>query len=125
MYVNRGLGVVMNGGGGSASSYTFDPKTGLSSDPRLAYFLQNLTPAQLQGALDGQDPTSTVRQQLIDEQQGTGDFWLTCGQPGNPCGPPADSSAFSNPFSSLTIPSWVWFAGAAVTGVFLLGAVKR
>jgi hypothetical protein len=42
----RRLGVVQAGAGGSASSYQFDPASGLSSDPALAYYLQDLTRAK-------------------------------------------------------------------------------
>lgn len=106
------LGIVQAGGGGSASSYQFDAD-GLSQDPRLAYYLQSLTPAQLQIALDGGDPGPILQQTNTDLMTGEG---LTCGTPGNPtCGPAPGSSLFSGLLNGMTsVPTWVWLGGAAI-----------
>lgn len=99
------------GSGASALNFTFDPATGLSNDPALPVYLQDLTPGQLQIALNP-DPsgsnTLTSSQEVITAlQTGAG---LPCGTAANPtCGPPSTSA----------IPSWVWIGG----GALLLGAV--
>jgi hypothetical protein len=77
--------VAQMGSGQSAASFSFDPESGLSSDPKLAYYLQDLTPTQLQQAFDGQAPDLIGL--LNQETTGTGAGTLPCGQPGNPCGP--------------------------------------
>jgi hypothetical protein len=85
------------GSGGNALDYHFSPETGLSADPNLAAYLQDLTPSQLQNALDGQEPN--LIQLLRDEQQGTGAGWIP------------DASGGS---SIATSPVWMWaFIAAA------------
>jgi hypothetical protein len=64
--------VVQAGDGGTAGSYSFDPVTGLSNDPNLAYYMQDLTPAQLQTALNGDSPTEVVSTLLYQDASGTG-----------------------------------------------------
>jgi hypothetical protein len=97
------------GAGGSYSSYSFNPSTGLSNDPALAPYLQDLTPAQLQTALDGGDTvTQDLSSQLIDDITGTGSF-LT-------------SSTAAATSSTAGIPLWVWIAGG---GLVALVALKR
>jgi len=68
-------GAVGIGSGGNAGDYTYTA-TGLSNDPRLASYLQDLTPEQLQTALDNRDPSPALIQLLKDEQQGTGAGWI-------------------------------------------------
>lgn len=108
------MGLVSMGQGGSASSYTFDAD-GLSDDPQLAPYLQSLTPAQLQAALDGADPSADLANLLTQDLTATGAGALPCGQPGNPCGP----------LSSSIIPTWAWYVGAGVGGLLVLGAVRK
>jgi hypothetical protein len=108
------LGIVAAGAGGYAATYTFD-SDGLSSDSRLAPALQSLTPAQLQNALDGGDPAADLLSLLRQDVTGTGAGSLPCGTADNPtCGPPP-----------APIPTWVWYAGAAVGGIVLLGAIRK
>ena len=103
--VNR-MGLVQAGAGGSAASYSFDPATGLSNDPQLAYYLQDLTPAQLQTALDGGDPSNQLQVLLTQESTATGAGALPCGTAGNPtCG--------AAPTGLASIPAWAWLAGGA------------
>jgi hypothetical protein len=87
-------GPVGIGSGGNAGDFTYS--SGLSNDPRLANYLQNLTPAQLQSALDNADPNPALIQLLRDEQQGTGAGWI-----------PDGSGTPTNNF-------WMWAALAAV-----------
>lgn len=78
----RGLGLVTIGSGGSASSFHFDPSTGLSDDPNLAFDLQGLTPAQLQTALTNpSNVTSDLISLLNQSATGTGAGTLPCGDP--------------------------------------------
>lgn len=109
------LGLVNAGDGGSASDYIFGDMDNLSHDPRLAPSLQDLTRAQLQNALDGGDPLPDLLELLREDITGTGAGSLPCGQPGNPCGPENKSA----------IPTWVWIAGAAAAGLFILGGLRR
>lgn len=106
------IGVVTQGQGGSAASYTF--VDGLSQDPSLAYYLQDLTPAQLQTALDGRSPTGDIITLLQQEQTATGAGYLPCGTPENPnCGP------VSGGFSFSSLPTWAWLAGGAFAVLLL------
>jgi hypothetical protein len=109
------------GAGGTAGAYRFDPDTGLSKDPRLAYYLQDLTPSQLQTALDGGSPNQDLLELLYQEQTGTGAGWLPCGTADNPtCGPPPDAAGKPGLTTML-----MW--GAFAFGVVFLGieATKR
>ena len=119
----RRLGIVNAGDGGNAGLYQFND--GLSSDPALAPYLQDLTPAQLQAALDGKSPS-------ITDMIGTSPLTLTtCQQNYDPaiCGPGGPNStnplAMSLGLSSNSIfgavPTWALFAGVAVLGVALFG----
>jgi hypothetical protein len=110
------LGIVKAGDGGSAADYSFDAD-GLSNDPRLAYYLQSLTPAQLQVALDGGDPLPGLADLLHQDITGTGAGSLPCGQPGNPCG--AIPGAFAG------IPAWAWIAGGIMATALLIGGTRR
>lgn len=105
--------LVQQGAGGNATSYSFD-STGLSNDPSLAPYLQNLTVPQLQTALDGKSPSADLMDQLNQELTGSGRFSLPCGQPGNPCDPA------QNPPPANGVPTWAWYAGGAVAGLFVL-----
>lgn len=114
MIRNR-MGLVTMGAGGNAGSYSFDPSTGLSNDPQLAYYLQNLTPAQLQTALNGESPGSDLSSLLYQDLTATGAGSLPCGGADNPtCGPPA-----STPLSTILL----W--GAGILGVVLLLGGRR
>lgn len=118
-----GLGVVQAGGGGSAGDFTF--YNGLSQDSRLAYYLQDLTPSQLQDALAGKNPSAA--------DIGAFDFseLFSCSNPAqydaSICGPggPSATSALSmnlanlNPLNGATVPGWALIAGAGV-GLLLL-----
>lgn len=107
------LGVATIGSGGSAGDYIFD-SDGLSKDPRLAYYLQSLTPAQLQLALDGGDPGPMLQQLLTDAANATGPGALPCGTPDNPtCGP-------AGGFSLSSVPLWAWLAGGSVGALLIL-----
>lgn len=99
------------GAGGSASSFQFDA-TGLSSDPRLAPYLQSLTPAQLQTALDGRDPSGDLSQLIEQEQTGTGAGWLPCGGANDP--------TCSGGAAASSVPLWVWLAGGGALAFALL-----
>lgn len=119
------LGVVQAGAGGSAGTYQFD-STGLSSDPRLAFYLQSLTPSQLQAALNGQAPSG--------QDIGTTDFghMASCSNPAeyDPtiCGPggptatnPLDMSGWLPKLPSLSdIPTWGWIAGGGIIAALFL-----
>lgn len=117
MIRNR-MGVVTMGAGGNASSYKFDPSTGLSNDPQLAYYLQDLTPAQLQTALDGLSPSTDLNTVLYQDITGTGAGSLPCGSPGGT----DPTCSGGKPTGLGTIPTWAWFAGA---GLFALALLKR
>jgi hypothetical protein len=107
------LGLVQIGSGGNASAYSFDSVTGLSKDNRLAFYLQDLTPAQLQTALDNRDPGPDLKALLNEDLTGTGRGWLPCGS-GTDCGsaPPDDENKVN----------W-WLVG--VIGLVIVLAVKR
>jgi len=127
----RRLGVVTSGSGGNAGDYQFDA-TGLSKDPRLAWYLQDLTPAQLQAALNGEDPSDEVRALLEEERTGTGRGWLPCGTAANPTCGPADTGILHSLGLDLptlptlpTIPTWVWLAGGGVIGLIALRGLSR
>ena len=113
------LGLVESGDGGSAASYTFDD-SGLSNDPRLAYYLQDLTPAQLQNALDGKDPTQTLVQQLTTDITGSD---LPCGtvesgdpfcNGGKPQGPKTPGLNLPN------VPLTVWLIAGGTLAALIL-----
>ena len=111
-----GAALVQAGDGGSAAQYTFD-SDGLSNDPRLSYPLQSLTYAQLQTALDGGDPLPGLISLINQDITGTGAGSLPCGGANNPtCGPP---------LSPNSIPSWVWYAGAALGAIALIGVIRK
>lgn len=107
------LGLVTAGSGGNAGDYAFDAD-GLSNDPRLAQSLESLTPAQLQSALDGKDPSADLLDLLHQDITGTGAGSLPCGAQGSTCGPAA-----------APIPTWVWIAGAAAGALLLMGVTRR
>lgn len=110
----RGLGVVTIGSGGSAADFTFDPTTGLSNDPRLAFDLQDLTPAQLQTALTNPTGiTGDLINLLNQSATGTGAGWLPCGSNGVAC----DANLPAAP-TFAGIPLWLWVTIGA--GAFLL-----
>lgn len=118
--VNR-LGLVTAGAGGNAGDYSFD-SDGLSNDPRLAYYLQSLTPSQLQAALDGQAPTAA-------DILGPSYSLTTCEQNYDPtiCGPggptttnPLAMSLGFNLPSLSSLPTWAKVAGAAGAVVLVL-----
>jgi hypothetical protein len=97
------------GSGGSYTSYSFDPTTGLSNDPSLPSYLQDLTPAQLQSALNGGDTvTSDLSSLLIDDTTGTGAGYLPSG------------AALTTAASS--VPMWAWIAGG---GILAFAVLKR
>jgi hypothetical protein len=111
------LGVVNAGDGGNAGNFVFTD--GLSNDPQLAPYLQDLTPAQLQVALNGGSPS-------IQDMIGTPLVLASCTTDYEPviCGPPT-----ANPLSSLipslglpNIPGWVWLTGG---GLLLLTVLKK
>lgn len=100
-------GTIGMGAGGSYTSYSFD-STGLSNDPMLAPYMQDLTPAQLQSALNGDDPTPTLSALLIDEATGTGAGYLPSGA----------AQTTTNAFSD--VPTWAWIAGGGILAFALL-----
>src|SRR5271154_4893933 len=109
-----GLGVVTIGSGGSASSFQFDPVTGLSNDPNLAYDLQGLTPAQLQTALTNPSgATSDLLSLLRQPLAGTGAGTLPCGDPNGP-----DPNCTGN-LPASTVPTWVWIALAGTAALLV------
>lgn len=92
--------------GGSATSYSYDA-TGLSNDPQLAPYLQNLTPAQVQSALDGGDSvTGDLTSLLTQDQTGTG----------------AGSLPDAGGVTGSSIPMWAWLAGG---GILAFAVLKR
>lgn len=99
-------GSVGEGAGGSYTTYSFD-STGLSSDPALAPYLQDLTPAQLQSALNGDNPTQELSSLLIDDMTGTGAGYLPSG-------------AAQGTGSANAIPMWAWIAGGGLLAVAIL-----
>lgn len=113
------MGLVQQGAGGNAYSYSYD-SDGLSNDPQLAYYLQGLTPAQLQTALNGQDPTAdliAVNTALITGQG------LPCGTSasGDPnCTGGAPLSAFSLSGILGSVPTWALIAGGGTLAALLL-----
>lgn len=118
--VNR-MGLVQAGDGGSASSYQFTD--GLSSDPQLSPHLQDLTPAQLQAALNGQAPT-------LADMIGPSLILTTCQQNYDPtiCGP--GSASTTNPLAmslglGINVPTWAWYAAGAAGAALLVGAMRR
>jgi hypothetical protein len=117
----RPLGVVNAGDGGSATNYTFDQSTGLSNDPSLAPYLQNLTFSQLQTALNGQSPNADLSSLLYQDLTATGAGSLPCGGTDNPtCGQPGGDGGGGLPSSSPWL--WLGIAGVAILG---LGVMKR
>ena len=118
----RRLGVVNAGDGGNAGMFQFSD--GLSSDPALASYLQDLTPTQLQAALNGQAPS-------IADMIGTPSVLTTCQQNYDPaiCGPGGANStnplAMSLGLSSNSIfgsmPTWALFAGAGFLAFAIFG----
>lgn len=100
-------GSVGMGAGGSYTAYSFDA-TGLSNDPALASYMQDLTPAQLQSALNNADPTPGLSALLIDEATGTGAGYLPSGAA------QTTTSAFGS------VPTWALVAGAGVLGLLLV-----
>jgi hypothetical protein len=118
------MGAVGIGTGGSALTYSFDPSSGLSNDPALPTYLQNLTPGQLQTALNGQDPSGDLISLLQQEQTGTGAGYLPCGTAANPtCGPANGGTLGLN----LNIPGsmWVWVGVTAALGFLLFAGGRR
>lgn len=100
-------GSVGIGAGGSYADYSYDPKSGLSNDPRLISSLQFLTPAQLQTALDGGEyVTHDLVSLLTDDLTGTGAFWSGASSP--------------PPTATNNIPIWVWVAGAGMLTLLIL-----
>ena len=112
------IGLVQAGAGGSAGAYSFDASTGLSNDPALAYYLQDLTPAQLQTALNGQSPNADL---IAVNNAITSGAGLPCGttESGDPScnGGAAPGGIFGS------MPTWVWLAAAAGLAAFVV--VKR
>ncbi len=116
-------GSVGMGTGGDASSFSYSP-SGLSNDPQLAPYLQDLTRPQLQQALDGLAP-SAVDMGIYDNT-----ILTTCEQNYDPtiCGPGGANStnpiAMSLGLSSNNlvgaVPTWAWLAGAGVLGFLLV-----
>lgn len=110
-----GLGVVTIGSGGSASSFQFDPTTGLSNDPNLAYDLQGLTPTQLQTALTNPSGvTSDLLSLLHESLTGTGAGTLPCGDPNGP-----DPNCNGGLPVSTAVPTWAWVAGIAAIALLV------
>lgn len=120
--------------GATATDYNFSD--GLSDDTRLPAYLQNLTPTQLQTALDGGTPSM---QDMLGPQLNLTD--CTTNYDPSICGPP-----LSNPLSSLlpasvqtwlgnnqtlpvisalnAVPGWAWIGGGALI-VFALVKGRR
>jgi hypothetical protein len=113
MIRNR-LGVITAGAGGNAGSYAFDPSTGLSSDPKLAYYLQDLTPAQLQTALDGQSPSADLVSLFNQAITGTGAGALPCGSADS-----SDPTCTGGGMPTTNTNTWL-IAGAAALILLLL-----
>ena len=131
-----GLGVVQMRAGGNVSDYIFDPNTGLSHDPRLAFDLQDLTPAQLQTALSNPAGVTADLISLLNQAAtGTGAGALPCGAAGGndpTCGPVGSPLSSLNPFSGIgggggglgsSALLWVLLGGSML--VFMFSAVKR
>jgi hypothetical protein len=114
--VIRNIGHRPRMGQASAASYTFDPSTGLSNDPSLPGYMQDLTPSQLQMALNDEDPSASLLSLINQGITGTGAGSLPCGTPDNPTCGPAPSTGFGG-FGSF--PAWVWIA-AVIAGTVLL-----
>lgn len=115
----QAAGLVQAGDGGNAGVYQFG-QDGLSNDPRLAYYLQSLTPQQLQTALDGGDPLAGLIQANSDLMTGAG---LPCGTAasGDPnCTGGAPLSAYSFGGILASVPTWAWLTGAGALGVLVL-----
>jgi hypothetical protein len=99
---------------------------GLSNDSRLAYYLQNLTPAQLQTALDGGDINQSLIELLHQDLTGTGAGWLPCGGVNNPtCGPAGGPDVGSGNSVFGNLPSGLMLIGCGLIGLVALGAVRR
>ena len=103
-------GSVGIGAGGNYGAYSFDPVTGLSNDPQLAPYLQDLTPAQVQSALDGGDTVNhDLSSLLIDEATGTGAGYVPSGSAQTGSG-------------SSDVPMWAWITGG---GLLAFAILKR
>ncbi len=109
--------LVQHGSGGSAGVYTFT--NGLSDDPRLAPYLQYLTPSQLQDALNDKAPSG--------DDMGLNDYghMASCSNPDEY--DPAICGQSFDPFAGLgaaalfqKVPTWGWIAGGTVAAILLL-----
>lgn len=115
----RGMGVVLMGAGGNAADYTFDPASGLSNDPKLAYYLQDLTPAQLQTALTNPSGVTADLTSLLNQAMtGTGAGALPCGSANS-----NDPNCTGGVKSSM--PSWLPLALGGVGVLLIVFGTRR
>lgn len=113
------LGLVTQCAGGNAGLFDFDAD-GLAADPRLAWYLQSLTRAQLQTALDCGDPTPELIALLDEERTGTGRGSLPCGSPDG-ADPNCTGDTGRTPGGILaSLPTWAWVAGGGILATLLL-----
>lgn len=117
--VGLGDAIVTIGSGGNASAFHFNPTTGLSNDPNLAYDLQGLTPAQLQTALTNpSNVTSDLSSLIYQSLTGTGAGTLPCGDPNGP-DPYCNGGLPNSPNPLSQIPTWVWIALAGTAALLV------
>jgi hypothetical protein len=96
--------------------YLFDAQSGLSKDSRLPYQYQDLTPAQLQTALNGGDPSQQLNELLYQDLNYSGAGTVPNGGGANQPNQPSGNSA---------IPTWVWVAALGVLGGAVFIGVRR
>lgn len=93
-----------------AAKYNFSSSSGLSNDPNLPSYLQDLTPAQLQVAL-APDPTGENAYQMMLQ---TNDNYITSGLNCD------DTSCGAGIPNVGVIPSWVWMGLAILGGILIV-----
>ena len=103
---------VVLGQGGSAASYSFGTN-GLSNDPRLPYYMQNLTPDQLQTALNPDPSGNNALNTAIDAFNAEQASGATC-----------DLTDCGNDVPDTTSP-WLLVAIVGIAGLIIVEAVKR
>jgi hypothetical protein len=101
------IGLVQMGQGGSALDYTFDAD-GLSNDSRLPTYMQSLTPAQLQVALNP-DPSGDL---TLQESISSHDAYIASGVN-------CDDTGCGNNLPTPSVPLWVWIAGGGLVAITL------
>jgi hypothetical protein len=115
---NQSLDAIVPMGLNATSMYTFTD--GLSNDPRLPSYLQDLTPAQLQAAFNGDDPSLQDMTGCTANADGS----LACPQTTLvSCSSPGADPVMCGLTSAgpLGIPTWAWLAGGGLLLLLLAG----